>query len=181
MTTSQASTPLPQADQDLTGLLGQHLIYIYSNGWKYELYIKNAGTVEFRVHPGKAVSNPLAGRWVKDLEAVIARLGDGLYSVAWLQPVGSCVSLVINTGQRWLHFSGFLAKWASDNPAPLAGFQNDHLDEILRLRDLGPIAPQLQEDLFATITFAEDRGVDNEAVIACPPEQVPDGYLDRTN
>ncbi|WP_069164864.1 phenolic acid decarboxylase [Nocardia altamirensis] len=181
MTTSQVSTPLPQDNQDLCGLLGKHLIYTYSNGWKYELYIKNASTVEYRVHPSKGEPNPLTGRWVKDLKAVTARLGDGLYSVAWVQVAGTCASLVINTQQRWLHFAGFLAKWANDNPAPLAGFQNDHLDEILRYRDIGPIAPQMQEDLFATITFLEDRGVDNEDVIAYPPEQVPDGFLDRTN
>ncbi|MFI7003396.1 phenolic acid decarboxylase [Nocardia sp. NPDC050175] len=181
MSTSQFATRLPRHDQDLTGLLGQHFIYTYSNGWLYELYIKNAESVEYRVHPSTDVVNPLTGRWVKDQKAEIARLGDDVYSVAWNEPTGSCVSLVLNARQRWVHFTGFLAKWVDDNPGLIVSFQNEHLAEIQRYRDAGPIAPQIQADLFGTITFAEDSGIDNEQVIACAPGEVPAGFLDRTN
>ncbi|WP_069164865.1 phenolic acid decarboxylase [Nocardia altamirensis] len=181
MVTSQFATQLPQDNQDLSGLLGQHLIYTYSNGWRYELYIKNSNHVEYRVHASVKDVNPLAGRWVKDQKAVIARLGNGMYSIAWNEPTGTCVNLVMDTEQRWVHFTGFLAKWVSDHPELTVVFQNEHLAEIQALRDAGPIAPQVQADLFGTISFAEYSGTDNEQVIASPPGDVPDGFLDRTN
>ncbi|WP_433664936.1 phenolic acid decarboxylase [Nocardia sp. CA-128927] len=176
-----SNSQLAQHDQDLTDLLGQHFIYTYSNGWRYELYVKNADHVEYRVHASTDEVNPLTGRWVKDQKAVIAQLGDGMYSIAWNEPTGSCVSLVLNAQQRWVHFSGFLARWAYSNPGLITYFQNDHLAEIEGYRDAGPIAPQIQADLFGTITFAEDSGTDNEEVINSAPSAVPAAFLDRTN
>ncbi|WP_405162117.1 phenolic acid decarboxylase [Nocardia sp. NBC_01499] len=181
MVTSQFATQLPQDNQDLSALLGQHLIYTYSNGWQYELYIKNNDRVDYRVHPSIKDVNPLTGRWVKDQKTVIARLGDSMYSIAWNEPTGTCVNLVLDIGQRWVHFTGFLAKWVSDHPERTVVFQNEHLPEIQAYRDTGPIAPQTPANLFGTISYAEDSGIDNEAVIACAPGEVPDGFLDRTN
>jgi phenolic acid decarboxylase len=36
---------------------GMHLIYTYGSGWRYELYVKNATTIDYRIHSG-----PVGGR-----------------------------------------------------------------------------------------------------------------------
>ncbi|SER36390.1 Phenolic acid decarboxylase (PAD) [Lentzea xinjiangensis] len=50
-------------------LLGKHLIYTYDAGWRYELYVKNATSIDYRIHSG-----PVGGRWVKDQPVHTARL-----------------------------------------------------------------------------------------------------------
>ena len=54
--------------------LGMHFIYTYANGWEYEFYVKNATTVDYRIHSGM-----VGGRWVKDQKANIVKLTDGVY------------------------------------------------------------------------------------------------------
>lgn len=34
---------------DLSGLVGKHLVYTYDNGWNYEIYVKNATTLDYRI------------------------------------------------------------------------------------------------------------------------------------
>ncbi len=48
-------------------------------------------------------------------------------------------------------------------------------------RDAGPAYPTLVVDEFATITFVEDCGRNNETVIACAPHDLPAGYASRRN
>ena len=36
--------------KDLEQFLGSHFIYTYANGWEYEFYVKNADTVDYRIH-----------------------------------------------------------------------------------------------------------------------------------
>ena len=47
--------------KDLEQFLGSHFIYTYANGWEYEFYVKNADTVDYRIHSGM-----VGGRWVRD-------------------------------------------------------------------------------------------------------------------
>lgn len=68
--------------------LGMHFIYTYANGWEYEFYVKNADTVDYRIHSGM-----VGGRWVKDQKADIVKLTDGVYKVSWTEPTGTDVSL----------------------------------------------------------------------------------------
>nr|8A85_A Chain A, Phenolic acid decarboxylase N134 [synthetic construct]8A85_B Chain B, Phenolic acid decarboxylase N134 [synthetic construct]8A85_C Chain C, Phenolic acid decarboxylase N134 [synthetic construct]8A85_D Chain D, Phenolic acid decarboxylase N134 [synthetic construct]8A85_E Chain E, Phenolic acid decarboxylase N134 [synthetic construct]8A85_F Chain F, Phenolic acid decarboxylase N134 [synthetic construct] len=166
----------PQPDQDLSGIVGKHLIYTYANGWQYELYVKNENTIDYRIHSG-----PVGGRWVKDQPVVIVRLGNGMYKVSWTEPTGTCVSLVVDLAERWLHGTIFFAQWVSQHPELTVVFQNEHLDEMRALRDEGPVYPQVVIDEFATITFVENCGIDNDDVIDCAPGELPDGYIDRTN
>ena len=58
------------------------------NGWEYEFYVKNATTVDYRIHSGM-----VGGRWVKDQKADIVKLTDGVYKVSWTEPTGTDVSL----------------------------------------------------------------------------------------
>ena len=69
----------------LADFLGTHFIYTYDNGWEYEWYAKNDYTVDSRIHGGM-----VAGRWVKDQEAHIDMLTEGVYKVAWTEPTGLC-------------------------------------------------------------------------------------------
>ena len=57
----------------LDDFLGTHFIYTYDNGWEYEWYAKNDHTVDYRIHGGM-----VAGRWVKDQEADIVMLTEGV-------------------------------------------------------------------------------------------------------
>ena len=72
----------------LADFLGTHFIYTYDNGWEYEWYAKNDHTVDSRIHGGM-----VAGRWVKDQEAHIDMLTEGVYKVAWTEPTGTDVAL----------------------------------------------------------------------------------------
>ena len=66
-------------------------------------------------------------------------------------------------------------------PQEIAIFQNPQIDRMLAYRDAGPTYPVEVVDSFATITFVEDRGRDDETVIACGPEALPPGYAARRN
>lgn len=37
---------------DVNGLVGHRFIYTYANGWQYEMYVKNATTIDYRIHTG---------------------------------------------------------------------------------------------------------------------------------
>jgi phenolic acid decarboxylase len=81
--------------------------------------------------------------------------------------------------QRKVHGSIFFPRWIAEDPGKTACFQNDHLDQMKSYRDAGPLFPRMVVDEFATITLIEDRGQNNEEVISCAPDQLPDGYADR--
>jgi phenolic acid decarboxylase len=50
-----------------------------------------------------------------------------------------------------------------------------------RYRDAAPTYRKLVIDEFAEITFLEDSGRDNEEVIACGVNKLPEGYAVRRN
>lgn len=165
-----------QADNLLKDILGRRLLYRYANGWRYELYVKNATTIDYRIHEGV-----VAGRWVKHQAVRIAHLGQHRYTVSWTEPTGSSVSLAIDLDARQLHGAIFFAQWVYADPKATVCFQNDFLDDMQRRRERGPTHPIVLVDEFARIHFVEDCGTDNEAVIAEPPSALPPGFLDREN
>jgi phenolic acid decarboxylase len=161
---------------DLTPFLGKHYIYTYDNGYHNEFYIKNDHTVDYRIHGGT-----LKGRWVRNQQAHIARLADDVVKLSWEEPAGTVVSIAIMLSQRLVHGSIFFPRWIAEDPKQTVCYQNDHLDRLKQLRDAGPTFPRMVVNEFATITFVEDRGQNNEEVIACAPDQLPEGYADRQN
>jgi hypothetical protein len=42
----------PVPPQDLSGIVGHRFVYTYANGWQYEMYVKNAQTIDYRIHTG---------------------------------------------------------------------------------------------------------------------------------
>ena len=72
--TTSVEHPVPA--QDLSPLVGHRLIYTYANGWQYEMYVKNATTIDYRIHSGM-----VGGRWVKDQTVDLVALADGRYAV----------------------------------------------------------------------------------------------------
>ena len=159
---------------EIAPLVGKHLIYTYANGWQYEVYIRNDREFDYRIHDG-----PLAGRWVNKQAAHIVRLGDGIYKWSWDEPTGTVVSLAVNLKERIFHGATFFPAWVQENYPKIAVHQNEHLEEMRRLRDGGPTYPKLVMDEFAEITFIEDCGRDNPDVIACAPDKLPAGYTSR--
>ncbi|MEV6824930.1 phenolic acid decarboxylase [Amycolatopsis sp. NPDC051102] len=156
-------------------LPGKHLIYTYDSGWQYELYVKNATTIDYRIHSG-----PVGGRWVKDQAVHTDRLGPGVHTLSWTEPTGTSVALVVDLAHRRLHGVIFFPRWVWEDPAKTVCFQNDHLDRMTALRDTGPAYPVEVVDESARITFVDQCDTDDDGVIDRAPGELPDGYADRT-
>ena len=161
---------------EIAPFVGKHYIYTYDTGWQYETYIKNERHLDYRVHSGI-----VGGRWVKDQEAHIVRLADGVFRLSWVEPTGTGVSLAVNLAERRLHGGIFFPRWVMNAPKTIAVHQNPVIDRMLGCRDAGPTYPIELVDSFAEITFLEDRGRDDETVIACGPEALPADYAARRN
>ncbi|NKE43895.1 phenolic acid decarboxylase [Roseomonas frigidaquae] len=161
---------------EIAPFVGKHYIYTYDNGWQYEFYIKNERRIEYRVHSGI-----VGGRWVKDQEAHIVRIADGVFKVSWVEPTGTCVSVAVNLDERRVHGATFFPRWVVDGPQKIVCFQNPQIELMQRYRDAGPTYPTELVDEFADITFIENCARDDETVIACGPEALPIGYTARRN
>jgi phenolic acid decarboxylase len=162
--------------QPVDGIVGAHLIYTYANGWRYELYVKDARTIDYRVHSGM-----VGGRWVRDQQVHLVRLGNERFKISWTEPTGTSVSLAIDLGARELHGVLFFPRWVAEHPERTVCFQNNHLGEMLSYRDAGPTYPILVVDEFAKITLVEHLGPGREDVIACGPVDLAPDLADRTN
>lgn len=161
---------------EIARFIGKHFIYTYENGWQYEMYIKNDRTIDYRIHSGM-----VGGRWVRDQIAHIVRLSDDVCKISWDEPTGTAVSVAINISERRLHGVIFFPHWIEKAGNKTVCFQNEHLDLMKEYRDAGPTYPKLVIDEFAEITFIEDCGVDQQDVIACPPDELPKDYASRRN
>lgn len=153
---------------DLSSILGKHLVYTYDNGWNYEVYVKNATTIDYRIHSG-LVSN----RWVKDQKVYLVRVAAGVYKISWTEPTGTDVSLIINLEDKLFHGTIFFPRWVMNNPEHTVCFQNEHIAQMEAYREAGPVYPTEVIDEFATITFIEDCGENDENVINCPASELP--------
>jgi phenolic acid decarboxylase len=163
--------------QDLSGLLGKHVIYTYENNWQYEVYFKNSENIDYRIHSG-----PVAGRWVNDRKVSMKALGNGIYRINWVEPTGNIVTMCIKPEERWLHSYFLMPMWVHNFPERTICHENEFVDEMLKYREEGPTWPMITaEDTFANITFLEEVGVDREDVIDCPPDKLPEGYAVRIN
>ncbi len=60
--TIQAEPAIPP--QDLSGIVGYRIRYIYDNGWRYELYVKNATTVGYHGWSGDVGGRVVKGQTV---------------------------------------------------------------------------------------------------------------------
>jgi len=165
-------------DDDLTNILGKHLIYTYDNGWQYEIYIKNEKIIDYRIHSG-IVGN----RWVKGQQVHLVKLSSSsnIFKISWNEPTGTSVSLAINLDERHLHGTIFFPRWIIDQPEKTICFQNEHLDQMHKYRDLGPTYPIEVIDEFAKIKFIETCQLNDETVIACEAKHLPDEYANRKN
>ena len=163
-------------EQDFGGIVGKHLIYRYANGWQYEMYVKNASTIDYRIHSGM-----VAGRWVKNESVDLARIDDDVYKLSWTEPTGTSVSVNIIPGKRLVHGVIFFPRWVKQHPERTVLFQNDHLEAMRGYRAAGPTYPIHVVPEFARITFMEDCGPDDDTVIACAPPELPPGYASRLN
>lgn len=161
---------------ELKAFLGKHFIYTYDNNWQHKLYIKNATTIDYRIHSGM-----VGGRWVRNQKAHVVRLAADVVKISWDEPTGTSVSLAFNLDERRVDGVTFFPCWVAQNPEKTVCFQNDHVHEMRKLRDAGPTYPKLVIDEFAAIAFIEDCGVDNESVIACAPGELPTDYASRRN
>lgn len=160
--------------EDVTRILGRHVIYIYDNGWQYEMYVKDAYTIDYRIHSGM-----VGGRWVRDQDAHIVRLSDDVFKVSWDEPTGTSVSVTFNLAERQVHGVVFFPHWIEQDPELTVCYQNEHLDKMRQYRDEGPTYPRTVMDEFAEVVFMEDVGTECEDVINCAPEELPEGYADR--
>ncbi|PVE65339.1 phenolic acid decarboxylase [Microbacterium testaceum] len=166
----------PEPAQDLTGIVGHRFIYTYANGWQYEMYVKNATTIDYRIHSGH-----VGGRWVKDQTVDLVALASGVYKLSWNEPTGTSVVVNVLPEARVLHGTIFFPHWVELDGQKTVLFQNDHLDEMRRFRDEGPTYPIYVVPEFAYITLLEFVGEDDETVIDTAPADLPAGWSERSN
>lgn len=152
------------------------LIYTYTNGWQYEMYVKNATTIDYRIHTGM-----VGRRWVKDQEVDLVRLADDTYKVSWNEPTGTSVIVNVLPRRRVLHGTIFFPQWIEQDGSKTVLYQNEHLEEMRAHRDAGPTYPIHVVPEFARITLFEYVGENDESVVAVGPEDLPRGFADRTN
>ena len=166
----------PEPPQDLSGIVGHRFIYTYANGWQYEMYVKNATTIDYRIHSGH-----VGGRWVKDQTVDLVALATDVYKVSWNEPTGTSVVVNVLPASRVLHGTIFFPRWIEVDGHKTVLFQNDHLDDMQRYRDEGPTYPIYVVPEFAHITLFEHVGENDETVIDTAPGGLPAGWSDRTN
>ncbi|MBT2411358.1 phenolic acid decarboxylase [Streptomyces sp. ISL-12] len=160
----------------MSGITGHRFIYTYANGWQYEMYVKNATTIDYRIHTGM-----VGGRWVKDQEVDLVRLAEDVYKVSWNEPTGTSVVVNVLPGRRVLHGTIFFPRWIEEDGSRTVLYQNEHLDEMRAFRDAGPTYPIYVVPEFARITLFEHVGEDDESIVAVGPESLPEGFADRVN
>ncbi|MDM3357003.1 phenolic acid decarboxylase [Citrobacter sp. Cb004] len=152
-------------------MAGKHLVYTYDNGWDYELYVKNSNTIDYRIHSGM-----VGNRWVKDQFVYISRIGENIYKITWAEPTGTNVCLTVNFDDNLLHGTIYFPRWVMCNPEKTICFQNNHIHEMETYRDIGPIYPIEIIDEFATITFVQECGINNENIICCAASELPENF-----
>ncbi|GGN78902.1 phenolic acid decarboxylase [Nocardia rhizosphaerihabitans] len=145
-------------------LIGRRFVYTYDNGWTYEMYVKNATTIDYRIRSGM-----VGGRWVRDQTVDLVQLADDVHKISWHEPTGTSVVVNVMPGQRRLHGTIFFPRWVADNPAKTVLYQNDHLELMRTYRNQGPTYPTHVVPEFATITLLEYVGIDDESVIDTAP------------
>ncbi len=169
-----ATNPIPP--QHLSGIVGYRLIYTYANGWRYEMYVKNARTIDYRIHSGM-----VGGRWVKDQPVDIVQLDEDSFKISWTEPTGTSVAVNVMPGKRRLHGVIFFPRWVEEHAERTVCFQNDHLEQMRAYRDQGPTYPIFVVPEFAVITLLEYVGVEDDSVIAVAPSELPTGWAERSN
>lgn len=165
-----------KSDTAVSGLIGHRFIYTYDNGWQYEMYVKNATTIDYRIHTGH-----VGGRWVRDQTVDLVALAPDVYKISWTEPTGTSVVVNVMPALRRLHGTIFFPEWIRTDGTRTVLYQNDHLDEMHAYRDAGPTYPIYVVPEFATITLFEHVGADDETIIACAPGELPAGFADRRN
>lgn len=150
--------------KELEDFLGTHFIYTYDNGWEYEWYAKNDHTVDYRIHGGM-----VAGRWVKNQEANIVKLTDGVFKVTWTEPTGTDVALDFMPDEYRMHGTIFFPKWVQEHPDITVCFQNEHIPLMEESREKYETYPKYLVAEFAKITYIGKAGQDNEDVISEAP------------
>ena len=116
---------------------------------------------------------------MKDQAVHVVRIADDVVKISWNEPTGTVVSMVANIAERKLHSIIVFPKWIADDPKKTVLFQNEHLEEMNRLRDAGPHYPKLIIDEFAEITFLDKVEPGNDDLISVSPDDLPAGYADR--
>ncbi len=166
----------PVPPQDLSGIVGYRFIYTYANGWRYEMYVKNAQTIDYRIHSGI-----VGGRWVKDQEVDLVQLDEDSFKIAWTEPTGTSVAVDVMPGKRRLHGVIFFPHWVHEHGERTVCFQNDHLEQMRAYRDEGPTYPIYVVSEFAAITLLEYVGAENDSAVSVAPDELPPGWADRAN
>ncbi len=175
MSQNQESAPKGNLD----AFVGNHFIYTYDNGWRYEWYARNETACDYRIHQGL-----VGGRWVTNQKMELTQLAPDMYKADWHEPTGTCVSLFFDLRGRRVHGTIFFPQWIAgegQHPEKTICYQNDFIEDMHRFRDAGPAYPYVTIAEFAKVTFMEQRGRDNDEVIDRAPGQLPAGFLDRTN
>ena len=116
------------------------------------MYVKNATTIDYRIHSGH-----VGGRWVKGQQVNLVQLDEDSFKVSWTEPTGTCVAVNILPAKRRIHGVIFFPQWIRMHGERTVCFQNEHLDQMRAYRDQGPTYPIYEVPEFAYITLFRIR------------------------
>lgn len=150
--------------QTIDEFIGTQLIYTYSNGWEYEMYVKNKDTIDYRIFSGM-----VKGRWVKDQKVFLDMLVPGVFKFSWSEPTGTDVSLCFMLADKRTHGTIFFPKWVHEHPEITVCFQNEHIPLMEASRVKYDTYPKYVVSEFSAITFMKNWGADNEKVVSQAP------------
>jgi len=148
----------------MKNFIGSHLVYVFENGWEYELNIKNENTIDYRIHSGM-----VGGRWVKDQKVDLIKLSEGVFKLSWTEPTGSDAVVNVMPELNCVHGMIFFPKWVTEHPEITVCYQNDHLNLMIEARKKYDTYPKTLVSKMGKIIFAENAGINNNNVIAIAP------------
>ncbi|GAA5850903.1 hypothetical protein JCM9279_006236 [Rhodotorula babjevae] len=119
-------------------LLDVHADYTYSNGWRYEYWMKSHNRIVYAIHGG-----PMAGRR-NFQECHCQRIRKNLWQISWLEETNTVVSMVLDIDEKrittFMSFSH--GHWARNDEAK--GYKRDE-GKLDKWRELSVDTPQAWE------------------------------------
>lgn len=159
---------------DIDGIIGKNFVFTYDNDWKYESYIKNKNTMDYRIHDGK-----VANRWVKNQAIYIVQIAPNIYKTAWTEPTGTNVTQIIDFNENTLHGTVYFPKWVMDDPQKTVCFQNDYLEQMKTYKLSEKTYPKFIMNEFAKITHIRQCKQNDDAVIDRAAKDLEEDFLQQ--
>lgn len=170
---TSVANPIPP--QDFSGIVGHRFIYTYANGWQYEMYVKNATTIDYRIHSGH-----VGGRWVKGQEVNLVQLDDDSFKISWTEPTGTCVAVNVLPSKRRIHGVIF---FPSGSACTASALSVTRMNTLMRCgpTEIKARPTRSTKSPNSPTSPCSNTSEPTTSVIDTGPDRLPPGWSDRTN